>query len=547
MNNPNGRLGRAIRRVRGDATARHLDWAAAVLPPAILTAISLRLLRQYGYVDQVDAVFGPQPQRLSWALDAPIVLLERGLQLTLGGMAAGKIYAAAAVFLVGFGAMVATRRLPWAARCCAALLATLNPWVYDRVSEGQYGVAAAAGALLLWLAAYDALQSSPRLKEAAGLALATVLVVSLSANFTGILAVLAGAAMIASRPWRDPVRRRWTFIAVGLSAASVLYGVIPFFVQHGPGTYAAVQSFSRADWTAFRPTPDTLYGPVASLAGLYGEWAERTGRIPVATSGNPWWIITSVTLVGLAVAGALGCRRRRWLLVAGVIGVGLSAFTSTSWGLEAAVWLSNHVPLVAAYRDTEKWTALWLVALVVLGAEAVAASPHWLRRPWTGPAAAAVMALATLLPAGVNTLRELPRLTAPVAYPADWYAAAEYLRTNVRASEPVAVLPWHLYEPLPFTGRLTANPAPVFFPGTLIVPNDPELPGQTAPPPSPGDIGTLAQSPSLCALADGLRGVGVRWVVLEQTVGSDDALRRLRSCGFRVVEGGTGLTSVLQG
>jgi hypothetical protein len=541
-NGPEGSV--AARRKRRDANG----WIVAIVLPACLAAACLQtLLSTAGYVLQVDAVFGPRPAPLTLSFGAPVALVLQALQTVGGGEWTGKLVLLGVLFLCGFGPMLLLRDRPWWARCAAALLGMLNPWVFDRIGEGQWGVVGAAGSLFLWLAAFEALQRRPGPRRAAAVALATVLVVSFSANFAGILAVLAVAAVVGTRVWRDPARLRWTAAAGALAVVALLYAVIPFFVQHGAGTYSSVAGFGRADWEAFRPTPDGRYGALPALAGLYGDWAERTGRLPVATSGSTWWPVTAAVLVGLAVAGALAARRRRWLLGAGVAGLALAATTSTSWGVDAAAWLSQRVPLLAAYRDTQKWLALWLVALVVLGAEAVAAPSRWARRPWAGQAAAATMALATLLPAGVNTLRELPRLTKPAVYPADWYAAADDLRADVPGGEAVAVLPWHLYEPLAFTGRLTANPAPVFFPGTLIVPNDPELPGQTAPPPSPGDIGALAQSAPLCALADGLRGMGVHWVVLEETVGADDALRRLRSCGFVVVEGGSGLTSVLHG
>lgn len=504
------------------------------------------MLGTAGYVLHVDAQFGPRSAPQPWSFLSPVALAVDGLHAVIGGEWTGRVALGTALFLCGFGPMVLLRRAPWWARCAAGLLGMLNPWVFDRLAEGQWGVAAAAGCLFLWIAAYESLQRRPGPGRAVLVALATVAPLAFSANFAGILAVLAAAAVLGTRPWHDPLRLRWTAAAGGLAVVALLYGLIPFFLQHGSGTYTAVQEFGRADWVAFRPTPDGQYGALPALAGLYGEWAERTGRIPVATTGNPWWIVSAAVLVTLAVVGAVRSTRR-WLLPAGLVGLALSASTATSWGVDTAVWLSRHVPMLGAYRDTQKWDVLWLVALVVLGAEAVATAPQWTRRVWAGPAAATLMAVAALLPAGVNMLRELPNITRPVAYPADWYAAAGYLSANVPDASPVAVLPWHLYEPLDFTGRLTANPAPVFFPGTLLVPNDPELPGQAAPPPSPGDIGTLAQSPQLCGLADGLRGIGVRWVVLEQTVGTDDVLHRLRSCGFAVVEGGSGLTSVLHG
>ena len=47
----------------------------------------------------------------------------------------------------------------------AGWLGALNPFVYDRVMEGQFGVAAGIGAVFLWLAAWAALQESPRMSR----------------------------------------------------------------------------------------------------------------------------------------------------------------------------------------------------------------------------------------------------------------------------------------------------------------------------------------------------------------------------------------------
>lgn len=530
-------------------SARSLLFAIAVA--IALALLSLRSLFASGYVLQVDAPFGPRLGNLRWAFETPISLLIHAGVHTAGGEATGKLCMALSLFLCGIGAMLAARRLPWWARCTAGLLAVLNPWVFDRIAEGQWGVVAAAGCLFLWLAAWDALRRRPGPVHAAALILITLLTAAFSPNFIGIVAVLALFAAVSSRPWRSRLLLRWTATSLACSAALLLYGAIPFFVHSGPGTYTSVTNFGRADFAAFRAVPDGRYGVLPALAGLYGEWAERTGRIPVASSGNPWWPAATAVLVALALYGAWRVRDRAWLLGAGLVGLGLSAITATDWGLDAAVRLSQHLPLVAAYRDAQKWDALWLVALTLLGAEAAASLARSRKHEWRGPAAAAAMALATLLPAGLHQVQRLPELTKPATYPSDWYQAAAYLEHTVPPQAPVAILPWHLYEPLDFaSGRLVANPAGVFFPGNLILPDDPELPGQPGPAPSPGNIGAESLGPAeshRCALAEGLRSIGAHWVVLEQTVGTQQVLDRLEPCGFVVVEGGDGVTSVLRG
>jgi hypothetical protein len=51
-------------------------------------------------------------------------------------------------------------------------------------------------------------------------------------------------------------------------------------------------------------------------------------------------------------------------------------------------------------------------------------------------------------------------------YPADWYAAAGQLDP---APARTLFLPWHGYQPFPFTdGRTVATPAPAFFPGSML-------------------------------------------------------------------------------
>ena len=61
------------------------------------------------------------------------------------------------------------------------------------------------------------------------------------------------------------------------------YPVISFFVDDERGGYATVQQFTRADFVFFRSVTSDDYGLIPNLIGLYGYWAERLGRFPLAT------------------------------------------------------------------------------------------------------------------------------------------------------------------------------------------------------------------------------------------------------------------------
>jgi hypothetical protein len=364
--------------------------------------------------------------------------------------------------------------------------------------------------------------------------------------------VLAVASLLWHRSWRNRSALVWGIASFLILGAMVLYALPPFFLGHDTGSYYAVQHFGRPDLVEFRAASGR-YGLWPNLVGLYGFWPERLGRIPLLNSDAPWWPVSTAALVGLAVAGAWACRERAWLLLAGLFGLAVAGSTATGLGQDVFLWLMARVPLVGAYREPQKWSELWLLALVVLGAEAVnwlatRPGPRW--APDLGGPAAVVMVLATVLPNGAGVLRELPATIMPVQYPSGWTQAAAYLQDHVSPQTLVVVLPWSLYETLPFTGNLlTANPASVVFPGRLISPNDIQIPGVVTEASTPGDLVKVAINarPGSCALKQSLRRLGVHWAIVEPAPGGSADAEVLLGCGFRVRRGALPALVVLQG
>jgi hypothetical protein len=454
--------------------------------------------------------------------------------------------------------MVLLRSRPWFAQAGAGLLGALNPWVYERVVEGQWSVVAAGALLFLWVGAWERLQREPGWRSlsvwtACGLAVAIA-----SRDFIGIVAVLTLLGCVATRVWRDARRLRWTVAAILALGVVLLYGLIPFFTQKGLGTYAMATSFGRADFEAFQASSDPHFGLWLNLLALKGYWAEGLGRFAPIDGGAVWWPVSTLVLTALAIVGAWLVPRRRWLLPVGVLGLLIAGSTATGPGLEVMLFLSRHLPLIGGYRDPTKWSALWMLALVTLSAEAVSALSG---RPLFGRQAAAIgavaatlLVLAAMLPFGRTQLVEMPAAVAPVEYPTDWYQAASFLGQHAAPNDAVVVLPWHLYAQLPFTRGVVLNPASVFFPGDLITPNDPELPGEQSVAPSPHDIGRLALAggdapDASCDLANAIRDAQAHWVVLEAgVIGARATAAELTACGFHAVEGTPGeQTAVLSG
>jgi hypothetical protein len=462
------------------------------------------------------------------------------------------MYAVGALFFAGFAPMVLFRRAPWYAQSAAGVLGALNPWVYDRMVEGQWGVVVAGSGLFLWLAAWEALQVRPGFTRSAVVAACGAAITAFDPHVLGLIVVLTLVGALWTRVWRDPSQLRWTTVSVGLLALLLLPGAVSFFLGKFSGSYVAIRQFNHADFAFFRSSTSPRYGLLVNLLGLYGYWGERIGRFPQATGGVGWWPITTAVVLVAALLGTWLRQDRAWLLLCGLIGLGLSASTALPGGVDAASHLASWIPLVGVYREPEKWSALWLLALVVLavGAVEALASPSMRRASSRAASALAyLVVLAALAPAGVSQARALPTIVSPVRYPGYWYETASYLARVVPRRAPVAVLPWHLYQPLRVSeGRLIADPAQVFFPGRLIVPHNVEIPGRATEIISRYDrIGLAGRADGRCNLARTLRREGIRWAVVLDGAESAQTVLHLRRCGYSLVQGRPGFTALLHG
>lgn len=543
-------LARLGRRLRTPWFLRALALSASV------SALCLRSLTADGYLLQLDATYGPVAPAPSWGFMAPVTLLQDAAAWVIGTANTGRLYVALALFLCAFTPMYLLRDKRWYAQGAAGLLGALNPWVYARIVEGQWGVVVAAAGLFLWVAAWEHLQRQPGFGSASALAAVSVGIAAFSDAFLPIVVTLGVLGAVCQRFWHSADRVRWTAVAVLMTFGALLYAIVPFFLVPGSRSYAQLQLVNGTDLRTFAAAANDRYGLLPNVIGLYGYWGERQARFPLLNAGESWWIFSAAALTVMACIGALRNRSRAWLLAAGVIGILVSASTASPAGLSIAEVAVSKVPILGALREPQKFDALWLLVLVILCAEAV----HWAGesvraakrapRVHAGALTATVMIMATALPAGILAAVAIPTRVKPLQYPANWHVAARYVEMHVPVSDQIVVLPWHQYETLPFTdGRLVGNPAAAFFPRNLIVPNDLEIAGHTSEDPSADPIGALAHAPSAhgCPLARTLLDRGVRWAIVENATGSSAALAALTPCGFRVVSGGPGDVRVLQG
>jgi hypothetical protein len=340
----------------------------------------------------------------------------------------------------------------------AALAAVCTPIVVDRVMAGH--VAYLLGiSLLPWLLSSALNARTQRRWFSARTAGWYALAIAISPHMAWIGGtVLLLVTLLPRMSVRDVVR----LLLTGLAAAGV-YAYAAAVVLSGVPTLR----IGNADLEAFAtaPGPGGILPTVLTLHGFWRDWDNQVRLV----LGPGFWLLAAavgaVVVLGLVTMLRLGNRRGRLAVAFIVVGAILAAGTQGPFGW-AYRWAFENVPLFTTMREPAKWLALVQLGYVIgfaAGVQALQSSariPAALRRP--------VPVIAALLPLVV-----LPALAwglggrvATTDYPASWAAAAEQLDP---APARMLFLPWHGYQPFPFTqDRTVATPAAAYFRGSVL-------------------------------------------------------------------------------
>nr|VDG64243.1 Uncharacterised protein [Streptococcus thermophilus] len=213
----------------------------------------------------------------------------------------------------------------------AMTIAVWNPFVVERLLQGQWSLAAAA-----WLLPAVALCRGP------GQILAMW-----GASLTptgGLFALLTGLA----------VNRRWYVAVAGV--VGCLPWVVPSVLSLGSGATSA----TVASAAAFAPRAETYSGTLGSLLGLGGTW--NGDAVPASRSAG--FALAGVLLFALLCMAARQVPRPLLILA----GIGFTV-PLVSWLLPGVTgWLVSTIPGGGLLRDAQKFTALALPAFLVAAA-----------------------------------------------------------------------------------------------------------------------------------------------------------------------------------
>ena len=458
-----------------------------VLVGGVLALLALGPLLVRGYVLTYDMVFVPRleltrgllgldtavaravPADLLVALASRLVPADLVQKLLLAGVFVGA--AAGAARLVPSHTV--------AARAAAAALYAWNPFLYERLVMGHWGLLVSYAALP-WVARAAIDLRAGRHGAVRPLVL-TLAVAAAGSPAGGLIAATLALCITAAPPWPKAWRRGPEPRGATLAWIPALAGVPHPGRGCGRGGAGGEPALAGAEPPAargvpvrpegvgaFAARPDGPLGTVGSLVGLGGIW--NALAVPPGVGSWPWLAGFAVVL---AVAGAgLPVLWRRWppgvavgLLVAAGAGLVLAAAPALP-GLRALVELVvTQLPGGGLVRDSQKFVApLALVEAVCFGLGVERLLPalpvRWARPAAAGLVAAPVLLLPALAWGGAGRL-------AAVDYPPAFAEARAAMAADPTPGA-VLVLPWHLYRPYRLErrpGGARPGPALVHPPG----------------------------------------------------------------------------------
>ena len=465
-------------------------------------------------------------------------LLLAGVASVVGGEVTGKLLVLGTLFAAGAFAYRALPEGGFVPRSAAATLYVVNPFVYSRLHYGQLFLLVAYAILPWALLKLRRLLVKPTLRTSLGAAAGFVLVGIFSPHVLLMAGLVAVALYVAHIVWRERkssyLRESggWVGVSVIVAAGASAYWLIPLITGHG-AQGAAVAMTGPGDLSAYAAVADRSLGLLPNLLGLYGFWAENSGRFTSMKAFVPWWPVVLAAILVVVGIGAFAALKRRsgplapWvtgLLVAALVALVLEMGVSDPATAGLVTWLNVHVTPYRGLRDAGKWAALLALVYSQLFGLGAAAILGWLRTrslglrksEWIAGIAGGLL-LAVPLYYGNGLLFGAHGEIKPSQYPAGWYQADRVLAAD-KSPGLTLFLPWHEYMSYSFIqnqNRIVAPPAIAFFSVPVLTSTDPEVPG-VVPPANPDQlaISSLVQAGNSGEWAKVLSAQGVKYVLL---------------------------------
>jgi len=466
-----------------------------VLPVIVYSLLAIIILWDLllpGYILTLDMVFTPTIPfpREFYGFDAdpirlaglPFRLCLWALNLVLPSWLIQKILLFTVFFVSGLGAHYLCEAKSILGRFYAGFMYVLNPFIYVRFMVGHLNVLMGYCVFPFLVKSFVKFIDDPEFDNGVRFVLLSTLILILDLHFIFI----AGLALLTLFIFKilslkgdlQKLGRLLSglIFAVAVFVALNLYWLASIFLFEGE---TRISTFSYKDLLAFTSKAwGTGVNLFFSLAALYGFWRIPEGYRYVSETLVGWQLIYLLILY-LSVHGYLALREdrsQRWIsngiAVAGMASLILATGISSTITAPLFEVLFAYLPFFSGMREPQKFLAVLTLAYSFLGGYGLS-EHHVFLGQFTGESkrnlvrkVLLIMFLVTALVSPfIYSYRQLFGFYGQIRnleYPDEWYEAKEFLTLD-SSDYRILFLPWHMYMRQSWIGRITWNPAPIFF------------------------------------------------------------------------------------
>jgi hypothetical protein len=505
-----------------------------------------------GYILTLDMVFTPK-YRLTFIDGAfynalPVKYLLNFLNYFLSGWVVQKLMLVALFFCLFY---LAVTFLPIPkkhyANYWAALLFSLNPFVYERLLAGHWSHLFAYAFLPPFFYYLLEFFKNYSYKKLGLLLLWIVLIGMFSLHFLVMTILITGTCFLfkfinigikyfkhaaTGQEWLQVSKYAAVLAASFLIASS--YWLVPYITHRNT---SLLNTFDTSNQLAFKTVGDSGLETTFNILTLYGFWGERepwANYFLWPKSSTIFWSIVCSLLFTIILVGIYYTFKNRRKEGIFFLGIGAVAFV-LACGLGEGpfktfnTWLFDNIGFWRGFRDTQKFSGLLAFSYAYFGGYGVLAISEYVTKKWPKFYQAVAWAL-SLVPIlyTYTMLGGFARQLQPVWYPEPWYQANQFLNTD-KSDFKALFLPWHQYMSLDFNNNLiTANPAKSFFDKPIIQGENMEV-GEVFS--QAGNMGNkeveslvLNKNISAEAVLAGLKAKGIKYIVMDNNLAKNDYL-----------------------
>lgn len=361
------------------------------------------------------------------------------------------------------------------ARYFGGIFYAINPFVYERIMAGQWGLLLGYGILPFVITSISNYFDNPAFGKTVKLALLFTIFVNTSTHFILIFFALFSVYgliyfLFNIGNYKTDVLLRNSFILGLLVIILNINWILPIFFGNS-GLTGIMDGFTRDDLVVFQSVPDKNFGLIFNLLSGYGFWPEVYDYFISPKNIVFFWPLISLVMMGISLWGLVILLKEKErsnypFLITSIImfllsldlagGVALKFFSDITY------FLYDKLPILRGFREPQKLVGIIMFCYAFWGSIGLASL---LAKVKKGSMFYVLCSMFFILP-----FIYAPTIFAgfwgqlkPVFYPDSWQKVNQILKTD-KDDFLTLFFPWNQYMRFNFTNNMVvANPAPYYF------------------------------------------------------------------------------------